>query len=490
MPQTTQGAGQTGAFFWRFRMQIPRRTPLILALLLATAGAHAADPTLDKRTLENAQKLAAAASTGTDAYAITESLTSEIGPRLAGSPAFDRAIVWAQEKFKALGYDRVYLEPVSFPTWERHHESAQILAPYPQRLVITALGGSVGTGATPLDAEVVEFANLAALKAAAPGSLTGKIAYISNRMERHKDGSGYGPAVAARSGASDAASKGAIALIIRSIGTDSDRLPHTGMQRYAEGGPKIPAAALSNPDADLLSNILRRGKPVTIRLDIDAGMTGNTKTAYNVIGEIRGRGKPDEVVVIGGHLDSWDLGTGAIDDGAGVAITMAAGAMIGRLDKAPRRTIRVIAFANEEQGLYGGRAYAETHKAELDAQQLGAESDFGAGRIYAFRASVDAEAQPVIEQIGKLLAPLGIAYEATGGEPGPDIGPFAKGGMAWADLAQDGTDYFDYHHTANDTLDKVDAKALDQQAAAYAVLAYVAADSPVDFGRSAPIPAK
>jgi hypothetical protein len=468
-------------------MSILRRTPLVLALCLAVSTAHAADAGLDKRALDNARTLAAAAGKGTDAYAIVESLTSEIGPRLAGSPAFDRAIDWAQAKFKALGYDKVYLEPVTFPTWERRHESGEILAPYPQRLVLTALGGSVGTGGKPLEAEVVEFATLDALKLAPLGSLTGKIAYISNRMERFKDGHGYGPAVAARSGASDAASKGAVALIIRSIGTDSDRLPHTGMQHYAETGTKIPAAALSNPDADLLSNILRRGKPVTVRLDLDVGMTGQTKTAYNVIGEIRGRSKPDEVVVIGGHLDSWDLGTGAIDDGAGVAITMAAGAMIGRLDKAPKRTIRVIAFCNEEQGLFGGKAYAETHKAQLDLQQLGAESDFGAGRIYSFRAGTDAQAQPVLDQIGQLLAPLGIVYEKNTGGPGPDIGPFAAVGMPWAQLAQDGTTYFNYHHTANDTLDKIDAKAMDQQAAAYAVMAYAAAESPIDFGHAPPL---
>ena len=469
-------------------MSIARRTPLFLALCLFTFNVQAnGAASLDKHTVENAQQLALASDKGTEAYAILESLTSEIGPRMAGSAAFDRAIVWAQEKFKSLGYDKVYLEPVTFPVWERNRETAQVLAPFPQKLAITALGGSVGTGTKPLDAEVVEFATLDALKAAPAGSLTGKIAYISNRMTRAKDGSGYGPAVVARSGASDAAGKGAVALIIRSIGTDSDRFPHTGMQRYTEGAPRIPAAALSNPDADLLSNILRRGQPVTVRLDIDSGLTGKSKTEYNVIGEIRGRSLPDEVVVIGGHLDSWDLGTGAVDDGAGVAITMAAGAMIGRLDKAPRRTIRVIAFANEEQGLWGGRAYAETHKAELDKQQLGAESDFGAGRIYAFRAGVAPEARPVIEQIGQLLAPLGIAYEATGGEPGPDISTFAKLGMPWGDLAQDGTDYFDLHHTANDTLDKVDAKALDQQVAAYAVMAYAAADSPVDFGRAPPI---
>lgn len=463
------------------------RACIVLSAIVASLPLHAAGAKLDKRTLANAATLAAAAAQDTGAYAIVESLTTEIGPRLGGSPAYDRATKWAQEKFKALGYDRVYLEPVSFPTWERRHESAEVIAPYPQRLIITTLGGSVGTGGKPLEAEVVEFATLAALKDAPEGSLTGRIAYISNRMERARDGHGYGPAVVARSGASDAAGKGAIALVIRSIGTDSDRLPHTGTQRYTEGTAKIPAAALSNPDADLLSNMLRRGKPVTLRLDMDAGMTGATKTEYNVIGEIRGRKLPDEVVVIGGHLDSWDLGTGALDDASGVAITMAAGALIGRLDKAPLRTIRVIAFANEEQGVFGGRAYAETHKAELDLQQLGAESDFGAGRIYSFRAGVAAEAVPVIEQIAKLLEPLGIAYETGKGGPGPDITPFATVGMPWVQLAQDGTDYFDYHHTASDTLDKVEAKALDQQVAAYAVMAYVAADSPVDFGRAPPL---
>lgn len=466
-------------------MILPKRAALAAAIFLSCSVCLGAEPVLDKQTLDTAKGFVAAANKDTGAYALVESLTTEIGPRMAGSPAFDRAVEWAQARFKALGYDRVYLEPVSFPIWERKHESAEVISPFPQRLVLTALGGTVGTGDKPLEAEVVEFANLDALKAAPDGSLSGKIAYIANRMERFKDGRGYGPAVAARSGASTAASKGAVALVIRSIGTDTDRMPHTGMQRYAAEGPKIPAAALSNPDADLLSNMIRRGQPVRIRLDLDVGWSEATKNTFNVIGEIRGKGKlADEVVVIGGHLDSWDLGTGAIDDGAGVAITMAAGAMIGRLDKAPRRTIRVIAFANEEQGLFGGRAYAETHKAELDLQQFGVESDFGGGRIYAFRAGVSAEARPIIEQIGAVLAPLGIVYEAQGGSPGPDIGPFAKLGMPWGDLQQDGTDYFNYHHTANDTLDKLNAADLDQQAAAYAAMAYLAANSPVDFGRA------
>jgi Zn-dependent M28 family amino/carboxypeptidase len=222
---------------------------------------------------------------------------------------------------------------------------------------------------------------------------------------------------------------------------------------------------------------------VRVRLDLDVG-DAETVTSYNVIGEIRGRGKPDEVVVIGGHLDSWDLGTGAIDDGAGVAITMAAGALVGKLKRAPLRTIRVVAFANEEAGLFGGKAYAEAHAADLAAHQLGVESDFGAGRVYALRAGLDPVAWPVIERIGAVLAPLGIVVEKDVGGPGPDMGPFVEKGMPWAQLAQDGTDYFDYHHTANDTLDKIEPAALDQQAAAYAVLAYLAAETDVDFGKS------
>jgi Zn-dependent M28 family amino/carboxypeptidase len=459
---------------------------LAFALIFCAGAASAADDGLSRRALADALELRNHAMADSGAFAIVESLTTEVGPRLAGSPADAKAVAWAQAKFKALGYDRVYLEPVTFPHWHRNHERAEILAPFPQRLAVTALGGSVGTGAAPLEAEVVEFADLAALAAAPADSLHGKIAYIANRMQRARDGSGYGPAVAARrAGASTAAGKGALAVLIRSIGTDHDRLPHTGTVQYADGVAKIPAAALSNPDADLLSAMFRRDLPVRVRLDLDVGTEG-TATSYNVIGEIRGRGKADEVVVIGGHLDSWDLGTGAIDDGAGVAITMAAGALIGRLREPPRRTVRVVAFANEEAGLYGGRAYADAHLAQLDAHQLGAESDFGAGRVYALRAGLDPAAWPVMERVAQLLAPLGIALEPGKGDSGPDVGPLAEKGMPWAQLAQDGTHYFDIHHTANDTLDKIEPAALDQQAAAYAVLAYLAAETTVDFGRSPP----
>jgi len=472
-----------------------RMFPVALCLVtscvagFATAPARAADTALSASDLATAARLRDQANGGSAAWDLVESLTTEVGPRMAGSDSDPRAVAWAVATLQSLGFDRVWTEPVTFPNWRRERETARVVSPYPQPLHVTALGGSVGTGAGVIEAQVVEFADLAALGAAPAHSLEGKIAYISYRMARARDGSGYGPAVAARvGGASEAARKGALALLIRSIGTDHDRLPHTGLMQYAEPDatataplPQIPAAALSNPDADLLSNMLRRGQPVRLSLDLAVG-PGAEATSYNVIGEITGSEHPEQVVVIGGHLDSWDLGTGAIDDGAGVAITMAAGALIGALPTPPKRSIRVIAFANEERGLFGGKAYAKRYAAQLANHVLGAESDFGAGRIYALRAGVAEAARPLIAQIGAVLAPLGIATETSGGGPGPDVGPMAAQGMAWAQLAQDGTDYFDYHHTANDTLDKIDPRALDQQVAAYAVLAYLAAQAEGGFG--------
>ncbi len=466
------------------------RTLFPLSLLLLAGGVQATDAGgLDAQDITAAERLRDRAMLGSKAYAIVESLTTEVGPRLAGTEADARAVAWAKAKFEALGFDRVWLQPVTFPTWRRGHERASVLAPFAQPLAITALGGSVGTGG-PLEAEVVRFPDLATLQAVADGSLAGRIAFVDYRMERFRDGHGYTPASAIRSGgASEAAKKGAVALLIRSVGTDHDRLPHTGVMRYADGIAPIAAAALSNPDADQLGRLLARGRPVRLRLDIDAG-PGGDYTSHNVIGEITGRELPDEVVVIGGHLDSWDLGTGAIDDASGVAIGMAAGALIGDGARAPRRTIRVVAWANEESGLFGGKAHAAALAAAgaIGTQQLMAESDFGAGRIYALRAGVEASAWPAIERIGAVLAPLGIVLEPGTGSAGPDVSPSVELGAPWAQLAQDGSDYFDWHHTANDTLDKIDPKALDQQVAAYAVLAYLAAESDLDFGTLPPKP--
>ena len=225
-----------------------------------------------------------------------------------------------------------------------------------------------------------------------------------------------------------------------------------------------------------------------VRLAVDAGWDGEY-TSQNVIGEFTGRSRPEEVVLIGAHLDSWDLGTGAIDDAAGVGITMAAAKLISQLPKRPARSIRVVAYANEEQGLHGGRAYAAAHAADAATHQLAAESDFGAGRIYAFNTGAPEHARAATQQIAQALAPLGIEYAPGKGGPGPDIGPLSARGVTWAWLAQDGSDYFDLHHNADDTLDKIDPAALAQNVAAYAVFAYLAAEAEGDFGSQPKEPA-
>ncbi|MCI4568627.1 M28 family peptidase [Lysobacter sp. CFH 32150] len=464
----------------------------LLALALSPAALAAentptestpAPTTISDAAMQSAAQLRERALADNTGWDVVESLTTEVGPRLAGSEADARAVQWAEAKFKQLGYDKVWLEPVTFPKWERRSEHAEVLGASAQRLAITALGGSPGGT---VEAEVVRFADLAALQAAPKNSLKGKIAFIDYTMARARDGSGYGPGGRVRAaGPSAAIRAGASGYLMRSAGTDSHRNPHTGITRYDDGLTPIPSAALAAPDADQLTRLLKRG-PVRVRLALDCGWDG-TATSHNVIGEITGsgaggRGKPDEVVVIGGHLDSWDLGTGAIDDGAGVAIGMAAGHLIGKLPQRPARTIRVIAFANEEQGLHGGGAYAAKHVGDINKHQIAAESDFGAGRIYAFNTSAPDHAKAAAAQIATALAPLGIAYVTDKGGPGPDISPFAAQGMAWAWLAQDGSDYFDYHHTPDDTLDKIDPKALAQNVAAYAVFAYLAADAEGNFG--------
>ncbi|RPE80892.1 M28 family peptidase [Vulcaniibacterium tengchongense] len=465
-------------------MRVPPFATIAVLLTAALGGpvlAAGRETRIPEPALATAAQLREKALASDLGYRIVESLTTEVGPRLAGSEADARAVAWAVAKFKELGFDKVWTEPVTFPKWERRSESARVVGAHAQPLAVTALGGSpAGT----VEAEVVRFPDLAALEAAAPGSLAGKIAFVDYRMERARDGSGYGPGGRVRSrGPSAAIRAGAAAYLMRSAGTDSHRMPHTGITRFDEGLTPIPSAALAAPDADQLARLLARG-PVKVRLALDCGWDGSY-TSQNVIGEIRGSQAPDEVVLIGGHLDSWDLGTGAIDDGAGVGLTMAAAKLIGEIKPRPARTIRVIAFANEEQGLHGGKAYAARHAADVAKHQIAAESDFGAGRIYAFSTSAPEHAKAAEAQIAQALAPLGIEHRPGKGGPGPDLGPFAQQGLAWAWLAQDGTDYFDLHHTPDDTLDKIDPRALAQNVAAYAVFAYLAASAEGDFGSTA-----
>ena len=387
---------------------------LLIALQPARVPAQETSVTrIPDEALAIAPQLREAALASRLGYEVTESLTTEVGPRMAGSEADARAVKWAEAKFRELGFDKVWLEPVTFPKWIRRSESARVLGDNAQPLTLTALGGS--------------------------------------------------PA-----------------------GTDSHRQPHTGITRFDEGLIPIPSAALSVPDAQQLSRLLALG-PQRVHMALDCGWDGEA-TSHNVIGEITGSETPEEVVLIGAHLDSWDLGTGAVDDAAGVGITMAAAKLIGDLPRHPARSIRVVAFANEEQGLLGGRAYAEKHAADLTRHVIAAESDFGAGRVYAFATGAPESARAAEIQIAAALAPLGIEHAPGKGGPGPDLIPFAQRGMAWAWLAQDGTDYFDLHHTPDDTFDKIDPDAVAQNVAAYAVFAYLAASAEGGFG-SAPKPA-
>jgi len=460
-------------------------TLLLSACLLPAQAVVAGQTRIPQAALDVAAQLREQALADGTAWKVVESLTTEVGPRLPGSEADARAVAWAQAKLRELGYDKVWIEPVSFPTWERRSERAEVLGAHAQPMLVTALGGSPGGM---VEAEVVRFDSLDALRAAPEGSLAGKIAFVDQPMERARDGSNYGKAGAVRSrGPSEAIRKGAAGFLMRSLGTTRHRVANTGITRFDEGLEPIPSAALSLPDADQLARLLARG-PVRVRLALDCGWTGEQYTSHNVIGEITGREAPQEVVLIGAHLDSWDLGTGAVDDASGVGVTMAAGHLIGQLPQRPRRTIRVVAFANEEQGLIGAREYARRHAGEVANHVIAAESDFGAGRIYGFNTSAPESAQAAVREIAAALAPLGIEHLPGRGGPGPDISPLAAIGGAWAWLGQDGSRYFDLHHNADDTLDKVDPDDLAQNVAAYAVLSWLAAEAEGGFG-SAPRPA-
>lgn len=432
--------------------------------------------------LARAAGLREAALKSNGAYEVTASLTTEVGPRLAGTEADVRAVAWAVAKLKALGFEKITKQPVTIPLWRRGEESLDVVAPFPQPLHLTALGFSVGTPEKGIEADVLEVPDFDALTKLKSEEVAGKIVFINNKMERTRTGAGYGAAVIARrSGASQTARLGGLAVIIRSIGTDGHRFPHTGVLRYDEGVKKVPAAAISNPDADLLADMLKRSPKVTLRLKMDCGIEGEA-TTHNVIADVPGRTNPEKVVVIGAHLDSWDLGTGAVDDGAGVGIVVEAARLISKLEQKPRNTVRVVLFASEENGLFGAREYAKQIADSRETHIIGAESDFGAGRIWEFQTWVPKSKLGLVAQIASVLAPLDIRLGGNAARGGPDLIPMRALGIPVAGLIQDGTDYFDYHHTADDTLDKIDPKAMAQNAAAYAVFAYLAAEMPESFG--------
>ncbi len=427
---------------------------------------------------DTVQSIIDSAMAGTQGYDITRDLTTEIGARMAGTEAEARARKWTVEKFKEIGLQNVRIEPFSVPGWERGVETAEVISPFPQNLFITALGGSVATPDGGITAEVVYFPTFEDLESAPEGGLDGKIVFISGRMEKAPDGAGYGPANRKRrSGATEAGKRGAAAVVIRSVGTDSHRFPHTGQMRYASDVAPIPIGALSGPDADQLERMLQNQEEVELKLVLTPKSVGDLPSG-NVVGEIIGSERPEEIVLISGHLDSWDLGTGAIDDGAGIGISAGAAKVILDAGLKPKRTIRVVAFGAEEIGLKGGFAYVEAHKDNLDNHVLATESDFGAGLIYEVQSGVS-EGEDILKAMADAMDIPFAESKTTNG--GPDIGPMSDKGVPTMRFQQDGTDYFDLHHTPDDTFDKIDPKEMAQNVAAFATMAWMASEAETDF---------
>ncbi len=449
--------------------------------MLGAAAFAAAD-------LAHAERLRSAALADGTAWQLLQSLCNDVGARPAGSAADAKAAAWAQAAMRSLQLQQVRAEGFPMRAWVRGPASAQLLAPVPQDLVMATLGNSVAAPAGGIDAEVAWYPDLAALRADTTdrekSRANGRIVFIDQKMERARDGRGYGPAVGARiNGASEAAKRGALALAIRSIGTNRERVAHTGAMNYEIGVPRIPAFAISVPDADALAALHAQGQTLRLRLQLQARVNDNAQS-QNVIGEVPGSDLAHEVVLISAHLDSWDLGPGAQDDGAGVAIVTAAAALLQKLKLRPRRTIRVVLFGNEENGFDGARHYGDRHGSQ--PHQWVGESDFGAGRVWQLRSRVNPAALPLVQQMAAVLAPLGVAWpaeNANAGSPGPDAAVLMRR-FKWpaVQLSQDGTHYFDVHHTVHDTLDRVDPATLPQNVACWAVTAWLAAQAPLGFG--------
>ena len=452
----------------------------LLSALLVPGLALGSEP--PGQLLEEAAELRDRAFADSDAWRHAWSLTTEVGPRPAGSAGDRAAVAWALSNLAEIGFDEIRPQAVNVSAWDRGTAEVSITQPFPQNLVATALGRSIGTPQAGIEAPVIRFESLAELESTTPEEVRGRVVFIDERMERKRDGSGYGPAVQKRSsGPSAAAERGAVALVIRSVGTSNNRLAHTGSLRYKEGIRRIPAFALSNPDADLLGAQFASGEEVRMYLHSTARELEPTRSA-NIIAEIRGAEKPDEIVIMGAHLDSWDLGTGAQDNATGVAVLMEAARFIAMMPRRPARTVRLVLYANEERGLDGSRTYTAAAMQSGERHVIGIEADGGAGLIYRLDSGVAEKAFPVVAAMRKVVEPLGIAAGDNSATGGADLSTLRAEGMPVLSLRHDMTEYFDLHHSANDTLDKVDPGALRQAVAAYAPLVWIAANVEDDFG--------
>jgi carboxypeptidase Q len=451
---------------------------LLVSLLAVTAFAQTAPA--GGAAAPSAERLMSAALASDGAYETLSYLTDMIGPRISGSKGAALAVQYTTARFRAWGFEPVS-EKVMVPHWVRGEERASLVSHNDQKLVVTALGGSVATPPRGITAEVVEVSSFDQLKDLGVAGIKGKIVYYNNPMDMELVRSGrafeaYGKAVVFRgAGASRAAEYGAVAAVIRSVASASLRTPHTGAMRYDAKFPKIPTGALTTEDAMLVHRLLARGETVRMNLVLTPKTLPDVESA-NVIAELKGSEKPEEIVLIGGHLDSWDLGTGAIDDGSGVAMVMETMRLLKASGLRPRRTVRCVLFMNEENGTNGGRAYAADHKAELPNHVAAIESDAGAAAPTGFSTTLKGERLAALEGRAKALSRVNAARFETAERTGADTAFLVETGVTGFSFVPEPLHYFDYHHTPADTLDKVDPKELQQDVAAMVGLTWILAD--------------
>lgn len=443
---------------------------LFVAAFAAAAplAAQATDPVAGYRA--TADRIIAAALADSTAYQRLRELTDRFGPRFSGTDNLERALDWAIAEMARDGLVNVRAEPVMVPVWQRGGEYAELVGPLPRRLPMLGLGGSIGTPAEGITAEVLVVGSFDELRARA-AEARGRIVVYDVAFES------YGQAVAYRTnGAVEAAGVGAVASLVRSVTPFSTQTPHTGMMRYDTAVARIPHAAITVEDAQLLHRLQARGERPVVKLYMEAA-TLPDRESRNVLAELRGRERPEEIVVIGGHSDSWDVGTGAMDDGGGIIATWEAVRLLQQLGLQPRRTIRVVWWTNEENGLRGATAYRDAHRDELDRHVAAIESDAGVFKPLGYGFTGSDSAFAVVQRIGALLEPIGAGAITRGGG-GADIGPIMALGVPGMGLDVEGSRYFWYHHTDADTFDKIDARELAECVASLAVMAYVLADLP------------
>jgi carboxypeptidase Q len=439
-----------------------------------------------QQTLADLKRLQQAALSSDYAYRQVAHLADNIGPRLTGSAQAAKAVDYVAAELKAIGCE-VQLEKVTVPHWVRGEETAALVQ-WPgqaenttQKIVLCALGGSVATPAEGITADVVAVKNFDELKAMPRDKVGGKIVLFNYPFDKRiaaegRGGEAYGEAVVYRGdGPSTAARQGAVACLIRSVGGADYRIPHTGQTKYADDAPKIPAGAVTVEDADLIVDLVKQG-PVKMKLVLTPQTLPEVESA-NVIGDVKGSEHPEQVVIVSGHLDSWDLGTGAIDDGAGVAVSMEAANLIQKLHLKPKRTIRVIAWMNEENGSAGSKQYAKDHEKDWPNHFATMETDGGAGHPIGLNIKAKPEVKAMLKPVGAILQESGAGMLSLAEHAGADIEPMEKSGVPAFAPIQDSRFYFNYHHTPADTLDKIVPKELAENSAVVAVWAYALANS-------------